>query len=55
MRNRIAHHEPIYQRVLHDDALTIYRLLDWIDADVRAWALANSRVRVALDAKPVTP
>jgi hypothetical protein len=53
LRNRIAHHEPIHQRILNDDALTIYRLLDWIDADVRAWALANSRVRAALDAKPV--
>lgn len=40
VRNRIAHHEPVHSRDLTADTLTIYRLLDWIDADVRAWAVS---------------
>ena len=39
LRNRVAHHEPIHQRNLNADMMSIYRLLDWIEADVRAWAL----------------
>ncbi len=37
LRNRIARHEPIHTRDLKADAVTIYRPLDWIDNDVRAW------------------
>lgn len=49
LRNRVAHHEPIHQRNLRRDMLTIYRLLEWIDADVRQWAITLSRVHAALN------
>ncbi len=55
LRNRIAHHEPIHRRDLVADSLTIYRLLDWIDADVRAWAVALSRLQPVLAARPNVP
>jgi hypothetical protein len=45
VRNRIAHHETIHRRDLTADMLTIYRLLDWIDADVRSWAVSLSRLQ----------
>lgn len=52
LRNRIAHHEPIHTRDLTTDMLTIYRLLDWIDTDVRAWAVGLSRLGPSLAARP---
>lgn len=52
LRNRIAHHEPIHARDLKADALTIYRLLDWIDHDVRVWAVSLSRLRPIIAARP---
>lgn len=52
VRNRIAHHEPIHSRDLTADTLTIYRLLDWIDADVRAWAVSLSRLQPIIAARP---
>lgn len=54
LRNRIAHHEPIHSRDLTADMLTIYRLLDWIDADVRAWAVTLSRLQPIFVARPAT-
>lgn len=52
VRNRIAHHEPVHGRDLTADTLTIYRLLDWIDADVRAWAVSLSRLQPLIAARP---
>ncbi len=52
VRNRVAHHEPIHSRDLTADTLTIYRLLDWIDADVRAWAVTLSRLQPIIAARP---
>ncbi|WP_454301320.1 hypothetical protein [Salana multivorans] len=52
VRNRIAHHEPIHGRDLIADTLTIYQVLDWIEADVRAWALSISRLRSVISARP---
>ncbi len=52
MRNRIAHHEPIRTRDLKADTLAIYRLLDWIDHDVRAWAVTLSRLGPIIAARP---
>lgn len=52
VRNRIAHHEPIHSRTLTADTLTIYRLLDWIDADIRAWAVSLSRLQPIIAARP---
>lgn len=52
LRNRIAHHEPIHSRDLTADTLTIYRLLDWIDHDVRAWAVTLSKLQPMIAARP---
>lgn len=52
VRNRIAHHEPIHNRNLTADTLTIYRLLDWIDHDVRAWAVTLSRLQPIIASRP---
>ncbi len=51
LRNRIAHHEPIRKRQLTEDMLTIYRVLDWIDSDVRTWAISVSRLKALLAAR----
>jgi hypothetical protein len=52
LRNRISHHEPIHKRDLAADMVTIYRLLDWIDHDLRTWAVAMSRVQTVLANRP---
>lgn len=52
LRNRIAHHEPIHKRDLSADMLTIYRVLDWIDPDVRAWAVSLPRLQPLITARP---
>jgi len=52
VRNRIAHHEPIHSRDLTADTLTIYRVLEWIDADVRAWAVSFSRLQPIIASQP---
>lgn len=52
LRNRIAHHEPIYHRPLwtvHETALT---LAGWICPDTRRWIARQSSVRTLLGAKP---
>lgn len=52
LRNRIAHHEAIYSRDLGADSLTIYRILAWIDADVRTWAASLSRLQPIIASDP---
>jgi len=52
VRNRIAHHETIHSRDLTADMLTLYRLLDWIDADVSTWVVSLSRVQPILASQP---
>lgn len=52
LRNRIAHHEPIHRRNLMLDALNMYRLLDWIDTDVRVWAVGLSRIQPLIASRP---
>jgi len=52
VRNRIAHHEPVHGRDLATDAMTLSRLLGWIDADVKVWATAQSRLGSILAAHP---
>jgi hypothetical protein len=52
LRNRIAHHEPVHSRDLTADTVTIYRLLDWINHDVRAWAVTLSRLAPVIAMRP---
>jgi hypothetical protein len=53
LRNRIAHHEPIYQRNLSGDAAETFRLIEWISADTRAWTCSFSRINDCLRNAPV--
>jgi len=54
VRNRVAHHEPIYRRDLNGDMLTLFRVLDWIEPDVRLWAASISRLPTILALRPVS-
>lgn len=52
LRNRIAHHEPIFR---HDHSAVegaFLQLLGWICDDYRAWASKRSRVGTVLALKP---
>ncbi|MGO1543734.1 MAG: hypothetical protein ACTHXA_05255 [Gulosibacter sp.] len=52
LRNRVAHHEPIHERDLANDMLVLFRVLDWIDADIRSWAIDHSRLRPLIAGRP---
>jgi hypothetical protein len=39
-RNRVAHHEPIHTRNLHDDVDRLTLLIEWISPPTATWALA---------------
>ena len=44
LRNRIAHHEPIFNRDLRADSQRIFSVLEWIDVTPSIWARSLSRV-----------
>ena len=48
LRNRIAHHEPIFRRRLDKDYQSILDVTDWISPEVRAWIERYSRVPTLL-------
>ena len=50
LRNRIAHHEPVFARPLREDHDRILKVTGWISPDVRAWIERHSRVPTLLDA-----
>lgn len=52
LRNRIAHHEPIFQRPLADDYQSILLILSWICPDTAAWITHHSTVPAILAARP---
>lgn len=41
LRNRIAHHEPIFNRHLGQDLAQIQQIIGWISPEALAWAKAN--------------
>lgn len=41
LRNRIAHHEPIFNRHLGQDLAQMQQLIGWISPEALAWAKAN--------------
>lgn len=47
-RNRIAHHEPIFQRHLQQDYQNILDVMGWISPHKRAWMEAHCRVPLLL-------
>jgi hypothetical protein len=48
LRNRIAHHEPIFQRHLNADYQQILTVTGWICASTRDWIAHHSRVEQVL-------
>lgn len=52
LRNRIAHHEPIFQRDLSLEHADIMRLLRWISPRKAAWIRPYCRVQNLLRQKP---
>jgi hypothetical protein len=51
LRNRIAHHEPIYARDLGADHARILRLLGYVSWDYAGWVRAHDRVPAVLAAR----
>jgi hypothetical protein len=51
LRNRIAHHEPIFGRDLERDHDAILQILSYVDRDVLAWVRSHSRVEICLARK----
>jgi hypothetical protein len=52
LRNRIAHHEPIFGRNLADDYRTILQVINWMCADTHAWVVHYSEVPTVLADRP---
>lgn len=48
LRNRIAHHEPIFHRHLQADHETLLHILGWIDPTVAQYVDAHSRLKEVL-------
>ena len=48
LRNRIAHHEPIFARRLEEDYESILEVTGWISPGTRAWIERCSRVSMLL-------
>ena len=55
LRNRIAHHEPVFDRNLTEDYALLLETVGWISADVRAWIEAHSTLPDALQAPLSNP
>lgn len=53
LRNRIAHHEPIYRRHLAADHESIMTVLTSISPGYARWAAARSAVPALLNVRPV--
>ena len=49
LRNRIAHHEPIFARRLMEDHERILDVTGWIAPETRTWIERHSRVSTLLD------
>ncbi|WP_433415165.1 hypothetical protein ACQP1V_36725 [Microtetraspora malaysiensis] len=53
LRNRIAHHRPIYHRHLRADHDTLLRTLDYVSPALAAWVEAHSPVPEVLSRRPL--
>jgi hypothetical protein len=49
LRNRIAHHEPIFRRNLAGDFQTIVKLVEYRSPSAASWMLANQHASVVLN------
>jgi hypothetical protein len=52
LRNRISHHEPLFERDLSSDMATITLVLDWICPTTSKWIKPNFRIHAVLQEKP---
>ncbi|MEM9156674.1 MAG: hypothetical protein AAGB13_16855 [Cyanobacteria bacterium P01_F01_bin.33] len=52
LRNRIAHHEPIFSRQLEVDYQAIQDLVDWRNSETGAWMQNIQRVNQLLQSRP---
>lgn len=52
LRNRIAHHEPIFAHDLAADYRTILDVIGWMCPDTRDWVAYHSKVPAVLAARP---
>ncbi len=52
LRNRIFHHEPIFQRNISQDHHDILEAIDWMCVDTAAWIKQQSRVLHIISQKP---
>ena len=52
LRNRIAHHEPIFQRILQDDYNRICNITGFLSTPTLAWLRHHSRVPSVLAVQP---
>jgi hypothetical protein len=52
LRNRIAHHEPIFRRDLEKDFESIINVTSWICPETSAWMRHHSRMAELLTYDP---
>lgn len=52
LRNRISHHEPIFDRALSDEHSQIMDFLRWMSPEKALWIAASCRVQQVLRLKP---
>lgn len=53
LRNRIAHHEPIFKRALSDDFQKVHDLISFRCPVTAAWMVQNQQAQPLISAKPV--
>jgi hypothetical protein len=52
LRNRIAHHEPIFRRALEADYASLLEVADWMHPTLRAWIENVSACAELITARP---
>jgi hypothetical protein len=53
LRNRIAHHEPIYLRDLRKDYSRACDVVEWISKETHLWVQSFSRVEKTMATQPI--
>ena len=54
VRNRAAHHEPIFRRDLRADQTSALRITSWVDPVAAQWVERISELNTIYDARPTT-
>lgn len=52
LRNRIAHHEPIFMRDLHADLMTVLEVIGWRCQHTQEWVRRTQVVDALMDVRP---